>query len=285
MKVQEYADKAGFAPKRRLIPMGRTEKRKGTYYTPFYMPKRSPAQVRRLRLMRRCVLAGLSIVLLGAAMLMWRAGRSEKKGVMEVSAAMQPLLEVQTYPRIVDEYHPIDGSYEPDNLVSLNTLPGGDCVRLRADAAEQFLLMVRDMTGNGMAILPVRGYLTYAEHNALLKSFTDKYIAEGYSEDEAWEMARERVSVPGESEVQLGTLIEVATDPNAMEQFASTDQYRWLCDNAYRYGYVIRRGSRPWQLRYVGQETACTMRRTGLSLDDYVAAVKADNPSAVEEEK
>lgn len=263
--------------------MDRTERRKGTYYTPFYMPKHSPSQLSRMRMMRRCVLAGLSVVILGAAMLLWRAERSDKHTVMEVSAAMQPILEVKTYPRIVDEYHPMDVGYEPENLVTLNTLPGGDCVRLRADAAEQFLLMVRDMTGNGMAILPVSGYLTYAEHQALLNACTDKYIAEGHDEYEASQMARERYALPGESEVQLGTLIDVATDPNAMEQFASTDQYRWLCDNAYRYGYVIRRSSRPWELRYVGQETACAMRRTGLSLDDYVAAVKADNPSAVEE--
>ena len=90
-------------------------------------------------------------------------------------------------------------------------------------------------------------------------------------------------AVPGESEAQLGTLIDVSTDFSSVDRFASTDQYLWICENAPTYGFVIRKSSQPWRLRYVGTDTALTMRKVGLSLDDYVQAVREENPAAVQE--
>lgn len=253
------------------------------YYTPVYIPKATSAKTKRLRLIRRSVLAALSVLIFAVTLIVWHPARGSSDSVVEVSAARQLLREVQSYPRTVDSGNPLPRDYVPANLVSLNTVPNGESVYLRADTAESFLAMLNAMAQDGMAIVPVSGYVSYEEQSAVLAAHTDRFIAEGKTADEAEELALTQYSAPGESEAQLGTQIEIATDLDSMEQFSATDQYIWVCENAYQYGFVIRRSSQPWRLRYVGVDTAQTMRKAGLALDDYISEVRAENPSAVQD--
>ncbi|MBQ1555518.1 MAG: M15 family metallopeptidase [Clostridia bacterium] len=253
------------------------------YYTPVYIPKASTPRSRRLRLLRRCIPVALAAVILAVSVFLWQSGRKTEDSVIEVSAARQTLREVSTYPRIVDSEAPLSRNDVPADLVSLNTLPNGASVCLRADAAERFLAMVDAMAADGMAIIPIRGYVSYDEQSAVLEEHIDKYIADGASAAEAREQALREYAAPGESEAQLGTLIDVSTDLSSVDRFAATDQYLWLCENAPSYGFIIRKASQPWRLRYVGVDTAQTMRKVGLSLDDYVQAVREENSAAVQE--
>ncbi|HYF74839.1 MAG TPA: M15 family metallopeptidase, partial [Nocardioides sp.] len=89
----------------------------------------------------------------------------------------------------------------------------------------------------------------------------------------------DRVSArAGHSEHQTGLAVDLVTpaDPacDFEECFADTPGGRWLADEAWRYGFVVRyqAGStdvtgyapEPWHLRYVGRELAAELRRTGI---------------------
>jgi LAS superfamily LD-carboxypeptidase LdcB len=76
----------------------------------------------------------------------------------------------------------------------------------------------------------------------------------------------------GYSEHQLGTSVDFTTKEAGgnFSKFESDPAYKWLTDNAYRYGFVLSypEGNtyyrfEPWHWRFVGVELATELRRDG----------------------
>ena len=274
-----------------MIPMA--SKGTGKYYAPVYRAKKSPLKVRRIRLFKRCALIAAAITVAAVAIAAVQINRSESESFVKVAASEQSLADISSYPRIVSHSSPLTEDYVPENLMTLGTLPNGDNVMMRADAAEAFLEMCSAMSNDGLGIIPVKGYVSYEEQSNVLTDATDKLIAEGISAEEAKKAAEAEVFAPGMDEAQLGTSIDISTDANNVESFASTEQYQWICSNAHRYGFIIRYtdsakkvtgvSAKPWHLRYVGIEAAQYMVSSGMCLEQYVEAVKANNSKASEE--
>jgi D-alanyl-D-alanine carboxypeptidase len=97
--------------------------------------------------------------------------------------------------------------------------------------------------------------------------------------------AADRVSArPGYSEHQTGLAVDLVTPTHPRCDFracfATTPAGRWLAENAWRYGFLVRysAGNRaitgyrpePWHLRYVGRALAAAMRRTDVSTLEQV---------------
>ncbi len=97
------------------------------------------------------------------------------------------------------------------------------------------------------------------------------------SQTEAEERAQRVVAKPGRSEHNTG----LAVDFNGVEDnFYTTKAYKWLMDNAHKYGFIERYQKKwkdytgviyePWHFRYVGKEKAPLIRESGKSLEEYV---------------
>lgn len=264
----------------------------GKYYAPVYRAKKSPMKLRRTKMIRRCVFIAVAVAVAAVSIAALQINRKDSETFVTVAASEQSLAGVTEYPRIVDSSSSLPGDYEPENLMSLATLPGGEDITLRADAGEAFLAMCAAMSDDGLGIVPVRGYVSYDAQKEALNEAVDKRVAEGDDLEHAQETARTDIAAPGEDEAQLGTSIDVSTDPNTTENFICTDQYLWICRNAHRYGFIIRYNDaakamtgaqvRPWHLRYVGVEAAEYIYSTNMCLEQYVMTVKADNPHAVQ---
>jgi len=76
----------------------------------------------------------------------------------------------------------------------------------------------------------------------------------------------------GYSEHQLGTTVDLTTPEigGAYNSFATTKEYQWLLDNAYRYGFILSypEGNtfyifEPWHWRFVGIDLARYLDRSG----------------------
>lgn len=90
----------------------------------------------------------------------------------------------------------------------------------------------------------------------------------------------ELAAVPGKSEHQLGTAIDFShTNTEEREElFYNTDQYKWMEENAHKYGFVQTYGKNsilggavePWHFRYVGIDTATEIVETN---DDPVGYI------------
>lgn len=122
---------------------------------------------------------------------------------------------------------------------------------------------------------------------ALQKHYFDHYA------QVAGEAAANRYSAhPGESEHQTGLSIDITSTSLVCyldECFADTADGKWLADNAYKYGFILRypKGKEtitgyqfePWHYRYVGIDLATALHESNLTLDEawphLEAALKA----------
>ena len=265
----------------------------GKYYAPVYRAKKSPAKLRRIRIFRHCGIIAVAVALAAFSIAAFQINKNESESFVTVAASEQSFADVPSYPRVVNRANPLPGDYVPKSLMSLATLPGGDNVMLRTDAAEAFLEMCAAMSQDGLGVIPVKGYISYDEQRNELTAAQDRLIADGASAREAKERAAAEVSAPGEDEAQLGTTVEISTDANSVDGFALTEQYQWICRSAHKYGFIIRYTASkkkttgmkdmPWRLRYVGKDAAEAMVSSNMCLEEYVNAVKKDNPDAAQE--
>ena len=170
-----------------------------------------------------------------------------------------------------------EGRYRP-RLVSV-----GGGMKLDRSCAAACKSMLADCEAAGYEPELRCAYRSREEQEALFEQRLKELTDSGLGEDEAWEQAAETVSVPGTSEHELGLAVDIADrlQPQLDESQAQTGTQRWLMENAWRYGFILRypEGAReltgvdytPWHYRYVGKETARQIYTLGITLEEYTA--------------
>ena len=144
---------------------------------------------------------------------------------------------------------------------------------LRKDAANALEKLVNAAADDGLELVGVSGYRSYQRQKAIYnknvrtigQERTDMYSA-----------------VPGFSEHQTGWSIDLscaAIHYDLEESFADTAEGKWLADNCYKYGFIIRypRGKEsltgyayePWHIRYLGVKLATFLTNNNMTLEDY----------------
>ena len=157
---------------------------------------------------------------------------------------------------------------------------------LQTEAADAFLSMQAAAAKDGVDVRMQSGYRSVSYQKKLYNDKTQYYRNKGLSEAAAREKAATIVNPPGCSEHNCG----LAADLNSPEHttldtgFADTAAFRWLCENAEQYGFILRYPKEaesvtgityePWHWRYVGAENAALLNQSGLCLEDAVAVLQ-----------
>ena len=103
----------------------------------------------------------------------------------------------------------------------------------------------------------------------------------GKSKEEAERLTLQTINKPGTSEHNLG----LAVDLNYVNyDFEKSGAYKWLTENAEKYGFVQRYKKEkenitkvdyePWHWRYVGEENAKKMNELDMCLEEYIDYLK-----------
>ena len=157
---------------------------------------------------------------------------------------------------------------------------------LQTEAADAFLSMQAAAAKDGVDVRMQSGYRSVSYQKKLYDNKTQYYRDKGLSEAAAREKAAAIVNPPGCSEHNCG----LAADLNSPEHttldtgFADTAAFRWLCENAEQYGFILRYPKEaesvtgityePWHWRYVGAENAALLNQSGLCLEDAIAVLQ-----------
>ena len=124
-------------------------------------------------------------------------------------------------------------------------------------------------------------YRTYAYQKSLFNMYTDNEMKKNPSLTRAQaEKITETYSArPGTSEHQTGLCCVMHNLSSADVAFAKKDAYKWLKDNAWKFGFIVRYPEdkqditgisfEPWHYRYVGRYHAQAMYDAGLCLAEY----------------
>lgn len=126
-------------------------------------------------------------------------------------------------------------------------------------------------------------YRTKEESDVLHKRQVNYYLSLGYNKEEAVKEASSWVAPPGTSEHHTGLALDIVTPKyqNLDHGYANTDAAKWLKDNAYKYGFILRypKGKEditeitfePWHYRYVGIEHAKKIYESNVCLEEYLS--------------
>ena len=168
---------------------------------------------------------------------------------------------------LVNDSHRLPADYVPEGLVNLYQnrhsfrLASSDIYLTREtyEAAERMFHAAEEQNVNGFII--TSGYRSYERQ------------AEVYAKSEPG-----KAQQPGASEHQTGLAFDVTTETSG--GFESTPQYAWLSQHAHEYGFIQRYPANkaditgisyePWHYRYVGEDAAARMRKTGQTLEEFL---------------
>lgn len=138
---------------------------------------------------------------------------------------------------------------------------------LDPQARSAFETMKAAAASEGLTLEIVSGFRSYDEQ---------KSIYNNYVENEGKDEADSKSARPGHSEHQLG----LAMDLNSLKtSFKDTPEGKWLANNCYKYGFIIRYPEdkvsitgyvyEPWHVRYLGVNLATKVFNSGLCLEEY----------------
>ncbi len=172
--------------------------------------------------------------------------------------------------------HPLSGGYGPPSVESVQ---GYDVDTRIAPALVQ---MINDAREEGVELLVCSGYRSEEDQRRLHQNKINEHINAGYSETDAVAAASTIVLPPGYSEHQTGLAVDIVTPEYQMldDNYALTPAAKWLAENSWEYGFVLRYPAdkdsvtkviyEPWHFRYVGKEHAGAMFEGNLCLEEYL---------------
>lgn len=204
------------------------------------------------------------------------------------------------YLKLVNKTNTIGADYVPEDLVDVNAAytTGGKAIKLEKTTAEAVIKMIDAMKNAGITNVSITsGYRDYSYQKTLF----DRYLANEKENHPDWsdEDIRKEVltysAAPGTSEHQTGLCVDLFTTemeglwnygsetPNNPydKGFAETAAYKWLKENAHKYGFILRfpedktgvtgYSYESWHYRYVGVDHAKEMHKSGATLEEYLA--------------
>lgn len=170
------------------------------------------------------------------------------------------------------------------------TLPSDYDPGIDEDARKSFTLMVNDANKDGVILRSVSDYRSFEQQSKLEDVEDVKFVKAGSSEH------------------QTGLAYDLIGEDYTLKyklDFSKSKEYKWLMDNAYKYGFVLRypEGKKditglsfaPWHFRYVGIDLAKILHDQNLTLEEYLKVAdenvtntdnkKEDNDKQNNEEK
>jgi len=177
---------------------------------------------------------------------------------------------LNTFYTLVNKYNYLRDDFVPNNLVEMTTPYSKEGIYLVEEARDNFYKLVDKAKEEGLTIRAISAYRGYTYQKRLY----DKYVeADGVDKADTYS-AR-----PGFSDHQTGLAIDVDNTISSFENFTNTKEYKWMLDNSYKYGFILRYPSgkesittyqfESWHYRYVGLKLAKKIKASNLTFDEY----------------
>lgn len=196
----------------------------------------------------------------------------------EEITSQQPPKEREWNLILVNPQNTIPDGYA--DSITLTQLQNGQAIDSRCypDLQE----MMDACRADGLSPLIVSSFRSNETQESLYNRKINQFKDMGYNDDDAKIEAGRIVAVPGTSEHQLGLAIDVVdTSYQTLdEQQENTPTQKWLMQNSYKYGWILRYPNskkditgiiyEPWHYRYVGKEAAEEIYNSGVCLEEYL---------------
>lgn len=204
----------------------------------------------------------------------------------------------EKYLIIVNKQNPLGEEYKPESLMNVDKSYTWyeKTVQLQEATAQAAIAMINEMKAAGIDdIYITSGYRSYDYQKTLF----DNYMYEEYLKDKTLtkaqreEKVRQYSAYPGESEHQSGLCVDFITSDMKSDLvnytnentkggigFAETEAFSWLCENAHKFGFILRYPDgktdetgysyESWHYRFVGIDAATKIHNANTTLEGWV---------------
>ena len=195
-------------------------------------------------------------------------------------------------PMLVNADHPVDEYFVPADLVNLKDVLDKKLVTIKykktqgvRTAVEALQTMLETAKEDKITKWQISaGYRTWDDQVKLLNAKISSYRKKNkdWSSSKARRAALKSVAEPGCSEHHLGLAFDI--NVKGAKTFSSTKQYKWLKENCWDYGFIMRYTTEKekitgftaeaWHIRYVGVNHAKYMQEHDLCLEEYIEGLE-----------
>ncbi len=180
----------------------------------------------------------------------------------------------KTDPELLQKYSKVfflNEHYTPPRTEQIDpeyTRNGVRDLYLHADVIPHLENLLEKAKGDGMSLKIASAFRSFDTQEVLKTGYTITYgagTANQFSADQ------------GYSEHQLGTTVDFTTPAlgNGLVGFHNTPEFKWLKENAYRYGFILSYPENntyyqyePWHWRFVGRDLARYLNREEINFYD-----------------
>lgn len=170
---------------------------------------------------------------------------------------------------LVNKHYVLEEDFTPSDLVEFDSkYTNGEVQKGSREAVVAFSKMYEAAKKEGLGLVINSSYRSYKEQEALCAYYKELY-GDGY--------VNRYVAFPGYSEHQTGLAFDIGSTTSNI--FAQSEEYTWMLDNAYKYGFILRFTnkkmsytgfrSEPWHYRYVGKKIAKYIYENNISYEEY----------------
>lgn len=176
---------------------------------------------------------------------------------------------------LINKQHSIPEDY----TFTLGTISGGmQCDERVIDDLRNMLQAAKE---EEVSLVICSPYRDMDRQVMLFNRKINRYMNKGMSYMEAYQLSSQAVTVPGASEHQIGLALDIVTGTYTTldEGFGETKAGKWLAENSYKYGFILRYPLgkeyitgieyEPWHFRYVGVEAATIIMGEGITLEEF----------------
>lgn len=173
---------------------------------------------------------------------------------------------------LVNKYNKLQEDYTPSDLTTFNnsyTITSSKR-QMRKTAYDSMVKMIDDIRKENMDLWINSAYRTKDTQNYLFTNSTN---------NNGLEHALKYSAKPRHSEHETGLAADISSVKGMLDGFEKYDEYEWLTNNAYKYGFIERypKGKEnitgysyePWHYRYVGIEAATKIKEENITFEEY----------------
>lgn len=170
---------------------------------------------------------------------------------------------------IVNKHRKLGEDFEPNDLAEIpSEYASEDGMIASKIAINAFIKMYKAAKSENMNLVINSSYRSYKEQEELCNYYRNLY-GDNY--------VNKYVAFPGFSEHQTGLAFDIGSRTTPV--FKNSKEYKWMLDNAYKYGFILRYDSKyeditlfraePWHFRYVGVDIATKIHEDDMPYEEY----------------
>ena len=132
---------------------------------------------------------------------------------------------------LVNKFYKLPNDYAAEDLKPITLQFAYSGHQIKEEVLDHYLDMAYAAKKEGLTLIVTSSYRSYDFQKSLYNGYVNssgKKEADRYS-------AR-----PRHSEHELGLALDIVTYNTTMDEFEQTEEFRWLNENAYKYGFILR---------------------------------------------